>query len=252
MSNYAAFEKLTIHFDSGPIPPPFCHRYTIIVINNSGKYGVSLNLEYYDRDEISEEDIFDEGFSLQDNHAWEGELPEIWVKEIQEKLNSSNWLKKPKTQSQLSMMELRITGSGRSELLYPADQKAWEVFSQEIIQAIFELSKKEAPLKIEFVHIGNNKLKSQLNIHFSFAKRKVEISSSNKIQDQISWKEGQKLMKYIYFFDYLPEEGSGKFPRKPGDYIQPGNALWYNLGIIEKAGKDDKTEKLIKTLKSYF
>jgi len=252
MSNHNTFEKLTIHFDSGPIPPPFCHRYTIIFTNKSGTYGASLNLEYYDRDEISEEDIFIEGFSLNDDHKWEGDLPEIWAKEIQKKINVSNWLKKPKNQAQLAIMELRITSKGRSELLYPADQKVWEIFSQEIIQAIFELSKKEAPLKIEFIHIGNNHLKSQLNIKFWFSRRKVEISSSNKVKAHLSWQEGQKLMKYIYFFDYLPEEGKEKFPKKPGDYIQPGNALWYNLNEMETVSKDNKTDKLIATLKSYF
>jgi hypothetical protein len=252
MIKYPSFDKMIIQYDTGPLPPPFCHRYTIEVSKSSGKYSASLNLEYYDRDEVSQEEIVDEGFSMDDDYQWNGELPEIWIKTLQHKIDTSNWMKKPKTEAQMSHMEIRISTKGRSELIYPTEQRVWEVFAQEFIQAIFEISDKEAPLKIEFAHVGKNKSKDLLSLVFRFSVRSVEIHSPKNKSFQISWSEGQKMMKYIYFFDYMPEDGLVKLTGKPGYYLQPGNNLWYDLKGDTLSEDDGRKQKLIDTLKTYF
>lgn len=252
MIKYPSFDKMIIQYDTGPLPPPFCHRYTIEVSKSSGKYSASLNLEYYDREEVSQEEIVDEGFSMDDDFQWDGELPEVWVQTFQNKIDTSNWMQKPKTDAQMSFMEVRISGQGKSELIYPSDQRVWEVFAQEFIQAIFEISNKEAPLKIEFAQIGKNKSKDLLSLVFRFSLRSVEIHSLKQKPLKLSWREGQKMMKYIYFFDYIPENGHAKLTGKPGYYLQPGNNLWYDLNRETFSEDDGRKQKLVNTLKTYF
>jgi len=43
---------------------------------------------------LTDEEIFNEGFSTEDNVNWHGELPKVWVDEIRKKLKSTNWKKK--------------------------------------------------------------------------------------------------------------------------------------------------------------
>lgn len=251
MSKYHSFTSLIISFDTGPVPPPFCHKYSITVSKDESGLQCSLNLEYYDRDEITEEEVFDEGFSLDDDFQWEGPLPGLWENELKSKLSGTNWTKKIDTEDG-STISVKISESGKSELLYPADSRVWEVFAQEIIQAIFELGEKEMPLKIEYLHVGDKNQKKGLSLNYSFARREVTVLTTSSDTKAIDWKEGQKLMQYIYFFDFMPEGASDKVPNFPGDYINPGDGLWYVLGDELQGHLAIKKSKLIKTLKSYF
>ena len=93
MEQIEAFDKITLTYNPGPIPPPFCHQYKIsIEKSTSNEFLTDLSLEYYNRDEITEEEIFDEGFSMDDNCTWSGTLPLLWGKMIESKLKSTNWV----------------------------------------------------------------------------------------------------------------------------------------------------------------
>ncbi|MDZ7607381.1 MAG: hypothetical protein U5K79_17755 [Cyclobacteriaceae bacterium] len=134
-------------------------------------------------------------------------------------------------------------------MLWPADKRQWETFAQELIQAIFELGKKEAPLKIQFLNIEN--IQRAYVIEYRFAERTVGISASEKPQKPMDWYEGQRLLKYIFLFDYLPEDAIDK-PKKQGNYISPGDGLWYDLSNESQKGDSEKLQRLVETLKGYL
>jgi len=255
MSQYTRFDKLTISFDTGPVPPPFCYRYDIKIQRTpADEYLTSLKLEYYDRNEITEDEIIDEGFSLDDDFAWEGKLPKIWGEEIEHKMSAANWEKKPIEEPGHSSFEIRYSGGGKAEILHPTDKRLWETFAQEIIQAIFELGKKEAPLKLTFLSIDQKKQQNKLQMVLQFSDRSVILSSTVGNSKKISWKEGQKLMKYIFFFDYIPEDSLHGSPKDPGNYLDPGDGFWYSFDETESKDKEVKVRwnKLAETLKSYL
>jgi hypothetical protein len=235
----------------GLFPPPFCHRYSIAISKDEIGLRATLNLEYYDRDEITEEEVFDEGFSLEDDFQWEGALPGLWEDELKSKLSGTNWTKKVDSDDG-SSFSVKISESGKSELLYPADRRVWEVFAQDIIQAIFELGEKELPLQIEYLHVGQKNQKRGLSLNYSFARREATVLNTSGDRRTIDWKEGQKLMQYIYFFDFMPEAANDKIPNYPGDYINPGDGLWYALGDDLQGHMAIKKSKLIETLKSFL
>lgn len=245
---------ITFEYNTGSIPPPFCHKYKIVISkNDQGKYQIDLNLEYYDRDEITEDEIFDEGFSLDDNYKWNGELPLVWGKEIEGKFNTTNWKKKPTRSNDGSDFTIKIAQNNESEMLQPATSRIWEIFLQEIIQAVFELSKREAPLLISYISGSSKNKNNKLDFTFSFSNRSIRKDSIQKDTHSIDWKEGQKLLKYIFAVDYFPENSFEKIPSKESDYISPGDGLWYELAPIEHAREDDivQIDRLVETLKNY-
>jgi hypothetical protein len=255
MSQYPTFDKLSISFDTGPVPPPFCHKYDITIHKHQDStYTASLKLDYYDRDEITEEDIIDEGFSLNDNFEWNGKLPEVWGQEVEKKLSSTNWGKKDIQETGYSTLELKYFGGRNAEILYPADKRSWETFAQEIIQAIFELGEKEAPLEIIFLLIDQAGQQQQLRMMLQFSDRSVVLSSNTGSPKSLPWNEGQKLLQYIFFFDYLPEDSLQELPENSGSYIDPGDGFWYSFDNQEPGNEEmeDRWEKLVKTLKLYF
>ena len=249
-----SFNKVTFQYDTGPIPPPFCYRYNFMISTiEDEKHEVDIEIDYYDRDEISEDEIYNEGFSMDDNFHWSGDLPQIWVQEIINKLNTSNWKKQMTLRPGETGMMVKIDTDQSAEDLEPADLRIWEVFVQEIIQACFELSEREAPLHIEFIRNDSAKHRKQLKITYSFALRTVGLVTNSETEKTLSWENGRKLLKYIYGIDYLPENGISKAPTAKGSYISPGDGLWYLLETSLN-GTDElpKIEKLKRLLEEYL
>ena len=254
MKQIHSFDEIQFHFDSGQIPPPFCHRYSLLISRiSSGSFNAYLKLEYYGREDISEEEVLEEGFTMEDDFEWNGDFPEIWIDPIIKKLNSANWVKKVAFPGDQSTLPVKIMLDGMSEVRYPAESRIWVQFIQELIQVVFESAKKEAPLNIQFVSIAANNQKDQVEFTYVFATRSVQIKSNRHQLKTIEWSEGQQLLKYIFGLDYLPEEGLDKIPSKQGDYISPGDGWWYQLSPIEGAAKknEEKITRLIEALKKF-
>jgi len=249
MTDIQPFHKLVIHFDTEVLPAPFCHRYRIAIQREeAGLFTVSLDLEYYGREELTEEEILEEGFSYNDDYQWKGDLPMVWGAAIDDKIKATSWKRHAPTREESSLY-LRIRRPDAAEDVWPADKKQWETFAQELIQAIFELGKKEAPLTIQFLNIEN--AQRSYSIEYKFAERTVSIHTAEKHQKPMDWHEGQRLLKYIFSFDYLPEDAIEK-PKKPGNYISPGDGLWYDLSIATQKGDSEKLQRLVETLKGYL
>jgi hypothetical protein len=225
----------------------------IISLRDNGKHEADIEIEYYDRDEVSEDEIYSEGFTLDDDFRWRGEMPQAWVQEIIKKLNTSNWKKQISLRPGETGMMVKIDTDQSAEDLEPANLRSWEVFVQELIQACFELSEKEAPLHIEYIRNEDTKHKKQLRITYSFAQRTVILVTKNKTEKILSWANGRKLLKYIYGIDYMPENGNSKAPTGKGSFILPGDGLWYPLDASLN-GKDElpKIEKLKRLLGEYL
>jgi hypothetical protein len=228
MSKYHSFNKLKINFDTSDSPPPWCHRFEMDFMPTGRGLSASVRLEYYGRSELSEEEIFDEGFSSNDDFEWSGELPAVWASALRAKLSKTNWTKQPGIH-QGGMMTLKLSDKGSSELLYPANVRNWEVFAEEMMQAMFELGGKEAPLSISFVQVGVKKEASELKLLFRFSSRTIELTYKTGKLLAIEWPEGQKLLKHIFMTDFLPDDALDKLPTEPGSYISPGDGWWYQM-----------------------
>ena len=108
-------------------------------------------------------------------------------------------------------------------------------------------------LFLTFLHIGPDNRRTKAEFEFSFANREFKVESSQKGRISKNWNEGQKLLKYIFAFDYLPEEASNKMPTKTGYYLDPGDGFWYDMtpGRQNSKAITGQLEKLIETLKQF-
>jgi len=226
-------KTLEISFRTLSAPPPFSHHYRLKIDLSQAEPQTDFEINYTEREQLSEEEILEEGFTLEDDHQWQGALPKSWKFAIIDELRKSKKLfEEPKPHIQ-QLLELDITyENGEQTAGIPNNPETWEYFTQEIIQAIYELSKKEMPLEISYLEISP-KAKTRISISPSFSRRKVNVvaeSGGQKKQTEHDWDQLKPLLEAVYLPDYDAELASDKVPAKPGSYISPGDGLWYELG----------------------
>ena len=248
-------KSVEIHLETLSVPPPFSHYYHIKLSFTDTLPQVDFEIQYTDREQLSEEEILEEGFTLEDDFQWKGELPKAWKFATIEQLRKSKQLfDAPKTHAQ-QVLQLSITyEDGTQQDGIPNNPESWEYFSQELIQAIYELSRKERPLEISYLELNEQeKVKITINPSFSDLKirvwRNLEGENHKKEHD---WSLLKPLLEAIYLPDYDAEQASEKTPQKTGSFISPGDGLWYELGqaVTNPGEKKDAVGEMQQRIRS--
>jgi hypothetical protein len=213
-------------YEDETLPPPYKNTYTVEANLLPDGLDVSFELKYLERDTIDEQEIFAEGFTLDDDFKWKGKLKLTWKTFMEELVEKSSWKKAHKK----SPLKIELKDQATS---VPENLDEWLYVLQELTQAIFEEAGREAPLEVTFLKIEKeNKFENSLLV--SFADRNVQsiqvingkVSKGNK-----SWKESKMMMELIYRADYLEEKAILKAPSKPGKFINIGEGAWYEFGV---------------------
>ncbi|BDD09130.1 hypothetical protein FUAX_15620 [Fulvitalea axinellae] len=243
-------------FYTGDIPPPYCYTFQILIDYNKNML-VDFDLKYLDRDEITEAEILGEGFSLNDDYHWKGSLPKIWKEAIKENLQKTNWgnEKQRKAAEDTAINISLMDKNSKAFDGVPANKEMWEVFIQEMMQAVFELSGKEAPLTIRYVDNvpGQQPVEISLSLKFSERTMQVEKKIGKNVENKsLSWSKIKNILKYIYIpdFDYTLAKTSA--PTKKGKFIDTGEGLWFEFGKSAKnpSKKVDALKTIDELLKS--
>lgn len=223
-------EKVKFFYDSGPVPPPYCHHFELIVYMKDNKISADFSIEYYGREELSEEEIYEEGFNLDDNYNWNGEIPQIWKHLLIEQIAK---IEKGEIQDeQLESVEISVDDQ---DTFVPETSKQIVVTLNGLVQAIYELSGKEQPLFIDYILNKSNKSLIK-ELMFSFANRSVIVSTRKSLKEndpeshQMSWEKGEDFMRTLFTLDFHPEQAKSKIPKIDGDWVSTGDGLWYQLG----------------------
>jgi hypothetical protein len=246
---------LKAEYSNYPSPPPFLYQYKFEIEMKEGNYEANFDLKYLERNEIDEDEIYEEGFTLKDDYSWRGQIPEVWLQELKSLLSNTKEAKGRESADNKIHLEVD-SGVGRSELL-PMNQEDWEYFMQELIQAIYELDEKENPYKLIYKELSPNKNFIEIDLIARFAHRNAEvIYKSNKFKEgkTLSWPELKSLMKIIYLPDYDYEEATEKEPKRAGKYLNTGEGLWFEFGkTVTNPGKsNDVLKKVENSLKGIF
>lgn len=227
-------QTIRFRFKTGGYPPPYSHRYNIDVDLSAREPDVRIDLEYTDREELTKEEIYEEGFNEDDDFRWSGAFPEIWHQVISQKVRKETVTKK-RSSSGDNRHELRLDttlSDGSKNGGYIPDTGLWERFLQEIVQAGMELSGRESPLIIRYLSISGN-LSIEKKVTLAFAERKVQIDTVSEEKTEtnhtIDWLEGTELIKTVYALDYDTDKSSQKKPTTRGLYIDIGESTWYDL-----------------------
>jgi hypothetical protein len=183
-----------------------------------------MELDYLYRDQLSEDEILAEGFSLEASYRWQGELPQPWVQELVHLLKK----KVPRSDHPLDPDQERMEAALGGEAFAFEDQDSSMKF-QELKQALLEVIEIERPFEAHF-KIQTDALKTSGSLHASFYKRAVYFTQANGQTQTLAWKAFLQLLNIIYKADFLPELAETKAPKKEGIFMEFGDEMWYELG----------------------
>lgn len=218
---------LEIEYDSGSIPPPFSNVYRLVLDWSTEVLIAELILHYTDREDLSEQEILDEGFTLEDDYSATLTLDAAWKHPVFQLLKATKWNSKQLKDEGISLALIEKDQKD-SKPKIPLDQEGWKLMGQDLIQAIYETNKKEAPLQIQFRIVDSDQTKdAKITVHFS--NRKV-IFQSNGIERELNWEYAIQLMKLIFMPDYNYEIAKEEAGKKRGIYLECGDGFWHELG----------------------
>ena len=233
-------------YEDETLPPPYRNTYTIEANLLTDGLEVSYDLKYLERDTIDEQEIFTEGFTLEDDFEWKGKLKLVWRSFVEDLVKRSSWKRAPKN----AILKLDLAAE---QSAIPENLDEWLYALQELTQAIFEEAGREAPLEITYREISKEK-KFENTIIISFAERSiqsVQVTDGKVRKQSKTWKESRKIMEVVYSADYLGENALLNEPKKPGKYINIGEGAWYEFGSgVQNPGKKNMLLEIEKIFSS--
>lgn len=225
-SSKSSYTGLVLEYDSGIVPPPYSHVFRLALDWTKGPLSVALDLHYTEREELSEEEILDEGFTPNDDYSHKGALDSVWIKPLQQLYDKSRWTNKDIEEGGITVSPIE---KGKDEgVKIPANQEEWQLMAQDLIQAIYETVKKEAPLKVNY-RLVDNEQTTDCSVTVHFSNRQV-IFEKNGTSRTINWEYAIQLMKLVFTPDYHYEMAKEEAGKKRGAYIDCGDGYWHELG----------------------
>ncbi len=220
------------------IPAPYTHFYELTARPYGNSLQIDFSIAYPDREELDEEDIVGEGFTMTDDFSWSGELGAAWLPVI-DKLVSTTKLG-PFDETTLDedddFLEVTVdTGFDDPQVGTPLDTETFLYTIQEMIQAIYEASGKEKPFELSYLSFQRSG-DSEVHIQAQFATRTVRLITVQNGEEKsktIPWGQLRALMSRVFAHDYIPGEGTAKPPKRDGHYLDIGGNEWHDIGTLD-------------------
>lgn len=217
---------VVFEYDSGIIPPPYSNVFRLSLDWSNSDLIAELELHYTDREDLSEDEILDEGFTTNDDFSFTGKLDPVWKKVVSIEFDKVKWSGKQLDQGGLTLSAIENGKTGNAKV--PAEQELWQLLAQDIIQAIYETSKKEAPLTVNYRQVTNEE-SVDCSITMNFSNREAVFTSKNQSRG-INWEYAVQLLKLVFSPDYNYEIAKETAGTKRGSYIECGDGYWHELG----------------------
>ena len=235
-----------IRYQSAPVvPAPFSHFYTLkLDILSDNELDVDFSISYTDREDLDEDEILDEGFSMDDDYKWKGIVPYVWINEFQNIFSSSKIIRQREEKEFEDFIEVELEENEKEVTVYPVDKERWSYFLQEFMQAIFESGGKEKPFEMTYLQIESDKTRL-LELHASFANKSFVLTNDGETK-KLEWAQLQKVMDTVYKAEFIEDNASESKPVKKGKYISAGGDLWYQMGVavVEPTAKSKELAKI--------
>ena len=234
-------------------PPPYSYAYVL-----KGKVGEKLHLhyqiQYTHREDLSEEEIIGEGFTMNDDLELDGEIDAVWTEQILQLLGKTKPSKRNYDNPNLNFFELEIDKEqGVKDTFAPTHQDEWEYLCEELCQALLEARQVERALLIRFKRITPLEI-TDYQIIVQFSKRQVllkqKTKKGNSKETQLSWQAGKDFLELIFKPDYFAEDAQVHEPTHHGFFVNHGDNFWYEAGksMFNRSEKVNLIEKIEKKL----
>jgi hypothetical protein len=215
-------EYSLLYHSAADIPPPHSfHALIKISVSENGGAVLEFSREYTDREEIPIEEIEAEGFSAEDDFHWNGLLPGFWLEDIRSLMESTEWKEAGNTQ-------LLLAEPGTENWLSPVQEKKWNRFAEELIQACLEEGGREDPMEMVFGELLKNNFFESVVLEWRFARKEIDVHVKGGARNSFGgrdWEEAEEQLK-----SWMEEESSGKDlyqpPKFKGLYWLVNGEIW--------------------------
>lgn len=204
------------------VPPPYAHSIEL-ELRWERDIQARFQLTYLGREDLSEEEIEDEGFTGQDDIELATSMPLLWLPEIQRMAKYTDQVEKTHLEESEDFWKIQFE---EDEAFYPAQASFWSSFLQEIQQAIFELGGIELPLHIELSRSDQG----HYHIHASFAQRSLSYEYPDGSTIALPWNKLNSLLREVYSGEFIYEEAVQEIPKRTGLYLSLGDGWWFEVG----------------------
>jgi hypothetical protein len=235
-------QEIELFFQTVNTPPPFSYKYDLLLRPGKNSIYAELTLNYTDRETITEEEITDEGFTMEDDYSWKGDISGAWLPYLEEL--TVRLEKGSKTfQDNYNLRAILKNEDGKT-VHYFHSLESLEYILNEMLQALFETSGKERPLEIKFLEISDKS--EQYILKAEFKERTASVSANGEKKKEVRWDELRRILSLLYAPEYQAQYAVDNFPKEKGLYIDPGDGLWYKSGkaIVEPGKKSKALEKI--------
>lgn len=213
------------------IPPPYCYYYHIHGQVTRRGLETDFAWVYHNREELSQEEIEEEGFTGQDDFSWKGVISAAWQQPLEKLLKATRFTANTDEQAAFLEVDFR-TKEGKTLRGTPVNLPEWEYFLQELVQCIYETAGKEAPLLIRYKKV-TPETTLFCSIKMQFAERKVSLQMRKGTdamrRKEENWETMKQVLEQIYSLDFQPEAAEKREPSHEGLYIDAGEDTWYDL-----------------------
>ena len=231
--------RIDVKYQTLTLPPPYSYAYTLRTELTEQTVAITVDWQYTDRDELSEEELWEEGFTSDDDFQWQGTLPVVWKITLNELLGHTTLLPTEAVASEHSSLAVTLTDTGGKVTTgVPDNVPRWNYQLQELVQGVYEAAQRERPLCIRYLDISQANRPTEVTINISFLHRQLTVITPQT--QKLPWDRVHLLLETLYLPDYYSEQSSAVYPRQPGRYIDPGDEQWYRLGTsVVSPGKKD-------------
>ncbi|WP_367915923.1 hypothetical protein [Leadbetterella sp. DM7] len=217
---------INIKFQTSALQPaPYAYALQLDLKEDKGKtLAYDLEIEFLDRDSLTEEEILEEGFTLSDDLRLKGSLPQTWLEELKTLISRTEQTEKDELEEN---EDLWLLDTGK-EPFYPKNPRQWADFTEQIRQAILEDSGLEKPLEITLAEVSPAGKKTTV-IRGSFA-RQTLIVEKDGTRKSLRWNQLNALLRDLYSGDLNYDLAATRLKNAEGIYLNFGDEYWFELG----------------------
>jgi hypothetical protein len=214
----------TLSYSNTLDPAPYLYQLDIHFDFTEQGVHVKYNKHFLNREDFSEEELEEEGFSRHDDIEIDSTLGANWAAYFESLIHHADWTgDKPydnigQTVSLCTKDDVTIHYLVLNKIEYHVE---------EVYQAILENAKIESPLSLHLKKIHNGS-EGNVELLWHFKDRLFEAITANK-RSKKTWEEGQGLLLQFYEIDLAELPVYKKKLPEGKTCINPGDGLWYEL-----------------------
>lgn len=200
--------NLQLSYQTQNLPAPHAFSaYLELQSDDNENVTIACQINYLDREDLSEDEIINEGYTLDDDLCWEGELGTNWNL-LFSHFSQLVYRSEPTPSAYLHVVLDKI------EKGYPKEDQ--EILMNALIQGIFEAIGKEAPLQID-VAISPAHIRTLV---WCFKDRTFTLDQKERI-----WEQSQPLMASLYEMEFDSDAASDHASENSIQYQNTGEWL---------------------------